>query len=95
MDQEHKQDAKDKRLKQIAVSMHRWYRSLPQVTLNFKNCPSDMTKKRFKEILAFRRLFRNIELNPRELLFEKIPEIFENEEYAKITKKVSQIKLFL
>ncbi len=93
--QEHKQDAKDKRLKQIAVSMHRWYRSLPQVTLNFKNCPSDMTKKRFKEILAFRRLFRNIELNPRELLFEKIPEIFGNEEYAKTAKKVSQIKLFL
>lgn len=94
-EEEWKGEGKGKRLGRIAECMHRWYRSLPQITVNFKICPSDMAEEQFHELLAFRRLFRQIELNPRELLFEKIPEIFGNIEYGKMAEQILQIKAVL
>ncbi len=92
---ERKTDTKRKRLRRITESMHRWYRSLPQITVNFKVCPSCMEEELFRQLSAFRRLFRQIELNPRELLFERIPEIFGSAEYEKTVQQILQVKAIL
>lgn len=90
-----KKDSRRKRLGQIAENMHRWYRSLPQITMNFKVCPSYVKEEEFHKLVAFRKLFRQMELNPRELLFEKIPQIFESKEYQEIAEQILQIKEIL
>ena len=81
-----------KRLRQITEYMHRWYRALPQISVNFKLCPSYMEEKQYVKLSAFRKLFRQMTINPRELLFERIPEIFTSTEYEEIAKQIVLIK---
>lgn len=57
------------RLSVIVNGMQKWYRNLPQFTLNTTNAEKDSAYYRF------RNLFGNMELNPRDILFDKIPEI--------------------
>ncbi len=56
---------------QITNSMQKWYRSLPQYTMVTKNFNNGEQKK----IQSFRKLLKRAELNPREFLFERLPEI--------------------
>lgn len=65
------QYGKRNRLSYLVCDMQKWYRSLPQYTLN---CKKDIDKSYYK----FRNIFRNIELNPRETLYEKIPSILKS-----------------
>ena len=53
---------------QIVGSMQKWYRSLPQYTMITLNLPD----KQCTAIKKLRNLLRRAEINPRELLFEKI-----------------------
>lgn len=62
------------RLQQITKAMQKWYRSLPQITLNFKQCPDNLPEKEFSHIRKLRSTLQGMELNPRELLFEKLPQ---------------------
>ena len=66
------------RLNNIVESMQRWYRSLDQYTLTFTKQLFEENETRleedaFERMCSFRKVFRSIELNPREVLFEKIP----------------------
>lgn len=57
------------RFAQIAACMQKWYRSLPQYTMITLNLPENQSGS----IKKLRNLLRRAEINPRELLFEKIP----------------------
>ena len=62
------------RLGNIVAKIQEWYRNLPQITINTKrNCVG-------REYYRFRNLFRNIELNPRDILFEEVLNILGGEE---------------
>lgn len=58
----------------LVCVMQSWYRSLPQTSMIF-NSP-DHQKQNIEQLVAFRKLFANLYLNPRQILFEKIPSIF-------------------
>lgn len=81
-----------RRLSRIVEGMHRWYRSLPQITVNFKVCPEDVEPETFQALTAFRKIFRQMELNPRDILFERIPDIISSADYAAISRQIIQIK---
>lgn len=84
-----------KRLSSIVEEMHRWYRSLPQLTMNFGKNPGDMEENMFREITAFRKTFRQIELNPRDILFDRLPDIFRCEDSKGLFAKIKEIKEYL
>ena len=54
--------------------MQSWYRSLPQTSKTFVD--PDYEGQDIKRIIAFRKLFTDIYLNPREIIFERLPNIF-------------------
>lgn len=62
---------RQQRLSRIIEGMQKWYRSLPQYTM----VTSDFPAEERKEIQAFRRLLKRSEINPREILFERLPEL--------------------
>lgn len=86
---------KDQRAAAIVTGIQKWYRSLPQCTLHFKNCPDDLSEDQLKEIVQLRTLLRRMELNPREVLFERIPAIFLEEDYEKCVKALLTTRVYL
>lgn len=97
-----KKQSKMQRLSNIVESMHRWYRSIDQYTLTFtkqifnKKENGYIEEETFEKIKKFRKIFKGIELNPREVLFEKIPEAIcgniDDNAYEKCTHEVLKIK---
>ena len=101
-----KQKSKMQRLNNIVESMQRWYRSLDQYTLTFtkqlfeENEQGYLEEDAFERMYSFRKVFKGIELNPREVLFEKIPKaichdnsgdaVFEN-----VTLQIEEIKKYM
>ncbi|MCR5203362.1 MAG: hypothetical protein K6D02_09825, partial [Lachnospiraceae bacterium] len=68
----------ENRIKNIVTCIQRWFRELPQITRNF----SDLNGLNYKEdellsVKRFKNLIQRIEVNPYELLFIQIPEVFE------------------
>lgn len=84
------------RLSEIVSAMQKWYRGLPQIALSFQKCPEDMEEGQFGVVLGLRNILRNIDQNPRELLFEKIPQMVEGERnYLNYAKAVLDAKYYL
>lgn len=84
------------RLQQITDAMQKWYRSLPQITLNFKQCPENLPEKEFSYIRKLRSTLQGMEINPRELLFEKLPQACgETRSYKTCAKHVTSAKKYL
>lgn len=101
-----KKQSKMQRLSNIVESMHRWYRSIDQYTLTFTKQIFDCDEKgyidedTFEKIKKFRKIFKGIELNPREVLFEKIPEalcenINDSNTYEKCISEILKIKKYM
>jgi len=68
------------RLTNIIVSIQKWYRSLPQCTVIANLSEEEREKVPFyDQMIAFRNIFKKIDLNPRDILFEMIPDLFEKE----------------
>ena len=67
---------KKNRLAKISCMMQSWYRSLPQTSKTFED--PDRDDQDIKSIIAFRKLFTDIYLNPREIIFERLPKIFKS-----------------
>ena len=65
---------KKNRLAKVSCMMQSWYRSLPQTSKTFEK--PDHDGQDIKGIIAFRKLFTDIYLNPREIIFERLPKIF-------------------
>lgn len=58
----------------LVCVMQSWYRSLPQTSMVFSNPDND--EQNMPQIVAFRKIFASLYLNPRQILFEKLPTIF-------------------
>ena len=76
---------------QIVGSMQQWYRSLPQYTMITLNLPD----KQCTAIKKLRNLLRRAEINPRELLFEKIPACYGNTDFEKTVQNLAESKRIL
>lgn len=64
----------DSRIAQIFYGMQKWYRALPQVTTNVKNCPDYFDDDYYKRALVrMGNILQRYETNPYEALFNQIP----------------------
>jgi hypothetical protein len=70
---------KKNRLAKVSCMMQSWYRSLPQTAKTFSE--PDYEGQDVRSLTAFRRLFTDLYMNPREILLEKIPNIFKTTDY--------------
>lgn len=77
------------RIAKIKCYIQAWYRSLPQASITFK--VSDYENQNIDEIIAFRKLLVG-EPNPRELIFEQIPDVFESSNLLSAMRSVKKIK---
>lgn len=81
---------KKNRLAKISCMMQSWYRSLPQTSKTFGN--PDHEKQDIKSIIAFRKLFADIYLNPHEIIFERLPKIFKTQTATDTVAAVKKAK---
>lgn len=81
---------KKNRLAKISCMMQSWYRSLPQTSKTFAD--PDHDDQDIKSIIAFRKLFADIYINPREIIFERLPKIFKAETSAETVAAVQRAK---
>lgn len=72
------------RYAKIACLMQSWFRSLPQCSKTFT------TKDR--QTARFRKVFAEMFLNPRDILFESIPRIFGTNDFSELTELVTLAK---
>lgn len=72
--------SKQRRMNQIAANMQRWYRSLPQYAMVTEEYGTAYRKA----VKVLRNLLKRAELNPRELLFDRIPQSLETDDYEKV-----------
>lgn len=69
----------------ILDTMQKWYRSLPQYTMTTK-----MWKN--KQVVLLRNILKRAELNAREVLFERIPDIMQERDLKQAAEKLKEIK---
>ena len=72
--------SKQRRMNQVAANMQRWYRSLPQYAMVTEEYGTAYRKA----VKVLRNLLKRAELNPRELLFDRIPQSLETDDYEKV-----------
>lgn len=77
------------RLSRLICTMQSWYRSLPQTSIIFKK--PDNEDQDIHKIISFRKIFTESP-NPREVVFEKIPRIFGNNDFRVLLNDVTKIK---
>ena len=93
-DVEQKKRGKGNTVKEITDKMYEWYCSLPQCSRQYE--PQDAMKNIKRGMQIFRQEFGKLERNPREVLFEQLPEGFETgEEYEKLLEQITQMKSYL
>jgi hypothetical protein len=81
---------KKNRLAKISCMMQSWYRSLPQTSKTFAD--PDYDDQDIKSIITFRKLFADIYINPREIIFERLPKIFKAETSVETVAAVQRAK---
>lgn len=80
--------SKQSRINGIINCMQRWYRSLPQYAMISEDFEEDV----LDTVSVLRNLLKRAEVNPRELLFERIPEGLEENDYRNIVAKIANAK---
>ncbi|MDD5936767.1 MAG: hypothetical protein PUC65_14575 [Clostridiales bacterium] len=88
------QDENKPIISRIVIDMQRWMQSLPSVTSNFKYYKeiTDLNEKEFGLLLTLRKVLKKIECNPRELLFETIPNQLATSNYVECYQYVKKVK---
>ncbi len=91
-------DTGQERIAGITRCVQRWYRSLPQCAM----VTMDFPEAERAGIHALRRVIKRAEINPRELLFDRFPEMFLTEEkcadrgvYEEVLKRLEHAKELL
>ncbi|PWM30166.1 MAG: hypothetical protein DBX94_08550 [Coriobacteriia bacterium] len=77
------------RLARLKCFIQAWYRSLPQTATTFQ--VGDYPRQDMKKLKLFRKALTG-EPNPRELIFEQIPRIFETDSLSDTLKEVQKAK---
>lgn len=83
--------SKQGRVSGIVSCMQNWYRSLPQYAMVTTDFAEDVTE----QIKTLRNSLKRAEINPRELIFDKFPEIFGAGDYLLAVQKLHQCKALL
>lgn len=82
----------DNRIKNIVTCMQRWFRNLPQTTRNMANSDLIEEKDGIKDYMrGVRSLLQQPEVNPYEMLFISLPEVFETEEFSIIGNRLAEV----
>lgn len=76
--------SKQSRINGIVLCMQKWYRSLPQYAMVANDYPQDVAEV----ITVLRGQLRRAEINPRELLFDKLPSGLQEEDYSCVLEKL-------
>ena len=77
------------RLARLKCFIQAWYRSLPQTATTFQ--VEDYPRQDMRKLKLFRKALTG-EPNPRELIFEQIPRIFEADSLSETLKEVQKAK---
>lgn len=87
----------DNRIKNISVCIQRWFRALPQVTRNFSDTEGlDYSSEELAHVREFKNLIQKMDVNPYELVFIQIPEIFNcPEDFEKAFSCIDSAKTLL
>lgn len=91
---------RNQRLERITDSMQRWLRSLPQYALTFRDenalyiAGENIEGINIRMINRFRKIFHEMQLNPRDILFEKLPYIF-GCGFSELAQKIRQVYMIL
>lgn len=72
--------SRQNRINGIVTCMQKWYRSLPQYTMVTEDFEEELVEK----IAGLRNLLKRAEVNPRELIFDKIPQTFGTTDYKTV-----------
>ena len=87
---------KHKRLSALVSAIQRWYRSLPQCAMNFQDNKGRYSEIQMEYIRVFRNIFRKIEVNPREILFDLLPNLLSEEgDYIQCLENVREVHTLL
>lgn len=83
----------ENRIKNVVLCMQRWFRALPQVTRNIASIEQyEATAELKSNMKSFRRMMQNVDLNPYEILFVKIPEEFSAKDLVEAYQAISKCK---
>lgn len=82
----------DKRnqLAKLSCMMQAWYRSLPQASTTFME--PDYPEQDMKHLSAFRRLLSDIYINPRDVLFDRLPKAFGTDDLEQVLEYIAKQK---
>lgn len=81
---------KRNRLARLACKMQSWYRSLPQASTVFK--VADSPEHSMRNINSVRRIFADLYMNPRDIIFDKLPKTFKASNYLETFEALKEIK---
>lgn len=82
----------DNRIKNIVTCIQRWFRNLPQTTRNMANSDLVEEKDGIKDYMrGVRSLLQQPEVNPYEMLFVSLPEVFGTEEFSMIGNRLAEV----
>lgn len=79
------------RISGIVACMQKWYRSLPQYTMVTESYPNEYAEA----VKNLRGLLKRAEVNPHELLFEKIPAVFGTTQYDEMKSILKELKTLM
>ena len=80
----------------VVDAMRSWYVSLPQLARNEKanSLLSTTAEEDTQKRLKFHRVIKQVSLDSKDLLFEKLPEIFGSGEGLELVKQIEQVKVY-
>ena len=76
--------SKQSRINGIVACMQKWYRSLPQYAV----VTEQYSVQNFPMVKILRSLLKRAEINPRELIFDRIPQGMESDDYKEVISNV-------
>lgn len=74
----------------LVCLMQSWYRSLPHTSRTFTK--PDRQDQNVEQLTAFRKIFSSLYLNPRQILFERLPAIFNTEDLEVVCASVKNAR---
>ncbi|MCR4566934.1 MAG: hypothetical protein K5769_02715 [Pseudobutyrivibrio sp.] len=87
---------KHQRLSILVGSIQKWYRGLPQCAMQFESNKNRYSNVQMEHIKAVRNIFRKIDINPREVLFDVLPSMLSAEgDFKKCASNLFEVRKLL
>ena len=80
-------------MEQIANGMQKWMQSLPTISCTFAHSDAKILNDiEYSALVHLRSLLKRMDCNPRELLFERIPDMFQEQSFSECADHIKKIK---